>query len=178
MATRPNAPTSMSPSTRYCRSPSYRTGVGGPKREPLRTCDTRVSVDLEARVEDEDEVGGEEADDADDAGDAEEAGDADEGGEEEEGEYEEAGESGSEGANGASTDLRRTTSGEVSERRNWMYMWLRNTRKHRGATNSTRVLRVWTRTCATSEGQQAQRANATRWIRGKIIKRWSVSGKV
>jgi hypothetical protein len=134
----------------------------------------RVSVDLDARVEDEDEVGGEEEDDADDAGEAEEAeeaedaGDVDEGGEEEDGEGSDAGEWGSEGSNGASVDLRRTTNGEVSERRIWMCIWLRNTRKHRGATNSTIILSVWTRTCATRLGQQAQRANATRrrvmWI--------------
>ena len=81
MATRPNAPTSMSPSTRYWRSPSRRMGVGGPKRVPLRTCEMRVSVDLDARVEHEDEVGGDDAGEADDAGDAEDEGDAEDGGE-------------------------------------------------------------------------------------------------
>lgn len=38
--------------------------VGGPKRVPLRTCEMRVSVYLDARVEHEDEVGGDEAGEA------------------------------------------------------------------------------------------------------------------
>ena len=68
MATRPSAPTSMSPSTRYWRSPSCRMGVGSPKRVPLWTCEMRVSVDLDTRVEYEDEVGGDEAGEAGEAG--------------------------------------------------------------------------------------------------------------